>query len=64
MDNEDEYADETNELLSKGNNLIEDDVMPGEDVCHNNTDEEPVDDDTMDEDESLASKLLNRETCV
>ena len=39
-------------------------------TCHNNTDNEDGDQDQednlkhMDNDESLASKLLNRETCV
>ena len=59
--------EETNNLLPKPNNFIVNDIddLPGEDVCHNNTDnEEAVDDDIIDGDESLASKLLNRETCV
>ena len=67
MDNEEEDLEETNNLLPKPNNFMVDDIddLPGEDVCHNNTDnEEAVDDDIIDGDESLASKLLNRETCV
>ena len=42
----------------------------GSATCHNNTDNEDGDQDQednlkhMDNDESLASKLLNRETCV
>ena len=40
----------------------------GSATCHNNTDNEDGDQEDnlkhMDNDESLASKLLNRETCV